>query len=86
MNFDEIRLISHKSVGTKRFGYWIQFRDQSNSPFRYGKKARSRIIKFVEQSFGPIGQRWQYQRLGDCEYILKLNSEVDFLFLLLRFR
>jgi hypothetical protein len=84
MTFDDVKLIKHQRVSSKRFGYWVQFRDQSVQSA--GRKKKLSIIRFLESNLGPLGTRWQYQKLDQHDYILKLNNEHDFLMLLLRFR
>lgn len=86
MTFDDIKLIEYKSTGARRFGYWVHFRDRRPRHKASGKKGKLSIIKFVEQNIGPLGQRWQYQRYDQTEYILKLDTEHDLLLLLLRFQ
>jgi hypothetical protein len=86
MTFDDVKLIKHQFTGAKRFGYWVHFRDQRQSEKSNGRKGKLSIIRFVEDAFGPLGTRWQYQRFNTTEYILKLNSEQDLIMLILRFR
>ncbi len=83
MTFDDVKLIKHRSTGARRFGYWVQIRDRRHISESTGVKGRKKMLKFFEQSLGPLGEKWQYQRY-DSEYILKLNDERDLLFLLLR--
>lgn len=83
MTFDDVKLIKHKTTGARRFGYWVQLRDRRPIQESAGVKGRKKILGFFEQSLGPLGDKWQYQKY-DQEYIIKLNDERDLLFLLLR--
>lgn len=83
MTFDDVKLIKHKSTGAKRFGYWVQLRDRRPLSDSVGTRGRKKMLNFFEQSLGPLGGKWQYQKY-DQEYIIKLNDEKDLLFLLLR--
>lgn len=83
MTFEDIKILWHKSSGARRFGYYIAIRN--NTPKR-GQAARKTMIKFFEQSLGPMGDRWQYQKYSDTEYILKLDNDKDFLFFLLKIK
>jgi hypothetical protein len=84
MIFDDIKLIDHKSTGAKNFGYWITFRDTRKQIFQLGKRGRKDLISFFESKLGPLGDRWQYQKLHQNGFILKIKAEKDFLFLLLK--
>jgi hypothetical protein len=83
MNFDDVKLVNHRSTGARRFGYWVQIRDRRPVKDAAGVRGRKNILNFFSQSLGPLGGKWQYQKI-DTEYILKLNDERDLLFLLLR--
>lgn len=83
MTFDDVKILWHRSTGARGFGYWIFLRIHSS---KHGKALRKGIINFFEQGLGPIGQRWQYQKCSDQEYILKLDNEKDFLFFLLKLK
>lgn len=84
MDFNDIKLIKHSDTSARQFGYWIHFRDRRDKSTSSGRKGRRDLIKFVESKIGPIGSRWQYQKLEQNDYILKLNSQQDFLIFLLR--
>lgn len=84
MTFDDVKLVKHRSTGARRFGYWVQFRDRRPLAESCGIRGRKIMLKFFEQSLGPLGGKWQYQKHNQ-EYIIKLNDEKDLLFLLLRF-
>lgn len=83
MTFDDVKLIKHQSTGAKRFGYWVQLRDRRPQGQALGVKGRKTMLKFFEQSLGPLGDKWHYQK-DDQNYIIKLNDDRDLLFLLLR--
>jgi hypothetical protein len=84
MTYDDLKLISHRNTGAKRFGYWIYFRDRRKHSETQGIKGRKEIITFFESRLGEIGQRWQYQKVDQNGIFLKINDERDFLFLLLK--
>ncbi len=83
MTFEDIKILWHRSTGAQRFGYWIMLRNHSP---KKGQAARKAIIAFFQAGLGPMGERWQYQKCNDSEYILKLNDERDFLFFLLKIK
>jgi hypothetical protein len=85
MTFDDVKLLKYTSTGAKRFGFWIHFRDQRPVTESNGIRGRKKILEFFEERLGPLGEKWNYQKI-DKEYILKLNSDRDLLFLLLRLR
>lgn len=85
MTFDDVKLLKYTSTGAKRFGFWIHFRDRRPVAESNGIRGKKKILKFFEERLGPLGEKWNYQKI-DKEYILKLNSERDLLFLLLRLR
>ena len=85
MTFDDVKLLKYKSTGARRFGFWVHFRDRRPVSESNGVRGRKKILKFFEESLGPLGEKWNYQKT-DGEYIVKLNDERDLLFLLLRLR
>jgi hypothetical protein len=85
MTFDDVKLLKYKSTGARRFGFWVHFRDRRPVSESNGTRGRKKMLQFFEESLGPLGKKWNYQRT-DREYILKLNDEKDLLFLLLRLK
>jgi hypothetical protein len=83
MTFDDIKILWHRSTGAQRFGYWIMLRSHNS---KRGQAARKAIIAFFQAGLGPMGDRWQYQKCDESDYILKLNDERDFLFFLLKIK
>ena len=83
MTFDDVKLIKHQSTGAKRFGHWVELRDRRPHGQALGIRGRKTMLRFFEQSLGPLGQKWHYRK-DDQNYILKLNDDRDLLFLLLR--
>lgn len=83
MTFNDIKILWHKSTSAKKYGFWICIRNYS--PKR-GQAQRKTMINFFEQGLGPINAKWQYQKISDGDYILKLDNEKDFLFFLLRLK
>lgn len=87
MTKDDIRLIKYVSGVGKRYGHWVQLMDLRPDNQRLGKSGRRNFIKFLETLYGPIGDRWHYQKwCGGYYVILKFNEEQDLLFFLLRFK
>jgi hypothetical protein len=82
MTFSDLKIGWHKDTGAQRFGYWISF--IYNGP-KQGKAARKSLIHFFEQTLGPMGVRWQYQK-HNYQFILKLDSDKDFLLFLLKLK
>lgn len=80
MKLNEFRIVSYKNVGTRKFGFWVLIRDRGKLE---GKAARRSLIKFIEASLGPLGNRWQYEK-NQREIILKFNDERDLLIFLLK--
>lgn len=83
MTFNDIKILWHRSTDAQRFGYWIMLRNHSS---KQGRAARKEIIAFFQAGLGPMGDRWQYQKCAESDYILKLNDERDFLFFLLKIK
>jgi len=83
MTFDDIKIVGHKQTTAQRFGHWIFIRIHSS---KKGQALRKTVIKFFELGLGQMGDRWQYQKCTDSDYILKLNDEKDFLFFLLKIK
>lgn len=65
----------------KHFGFWIFIKPSR----RIDRVSKKNFIRTIEKTLGPIGVKWQYQA-SDDRYILKLNSEQDAVFFLLKFR
>jgi hypothetical protein len=80
MNHGDVKIVWHKKVGCRRFGYWIGLRDDRRLSVRQRKRSS---IKIIESVLGPLGLKWQYQ-LADDKIILKLDDERDFLFFILK--
>jgi hypothetical protein len=79
MNFESIKLIWKKDLGTNRFSNWIYIRILTNV-------RKKELVKFLETNLGPLGEKWQYQILSGSELILKLNDDRDLLFFLLKLK
>lgn len=84
MTFDDIKLVSHKDTGAKRFGYWVYFRDRRKQTDQLGQRGRKDLINFFESKLGVLGHRWHYQLADSNGIIIKINEEKDFLFFLLK--
>lgn len=81
MTLDDIKIISYNRTSAKRFGYWVRIRDYRSIN---GKPARKSLIKFLEHSLGPLGNRWHYSRYENGIYEIKFDDERDLLFFLLK--
>lgn len=82
MNWNEFKLIKTTDVNSKRFSFWITFRNRSDLN---KKTQRKNLIKYLTECLGPIGSRWEYSHAYDNIFILKLDNEKDFLLVLLKF-
>lgn len=82
MNWKEFKLIKTNNVNSKRFSFWITFRNRSDLN---KKQQRKNLIKYLTECLGPLGNRWEYSHVYDNIFILKLNNEKDFLLVLLKF-
>jgi hypothetical protein len=81
---EKIRIERYVNTKSKKYGFWIFM--GSPSIALTTKKEKREFIKFVENNIGPIGFKWQYQALDFGRFILKLNSESDAVFFLLKFK
>jgi hypothetical protein len=81
MNLDDIKIIAYNHTSARRFGYWVRIRDYRSVT---GKKAKKSLVKFLEDSLGPLGQRWQYTRYENGMYEIKFDNEHDLLIFLLK--
>lgn len=81
MTLDDIKIISYNQTTAKRFGYWVRIRDYR--PVK-GRSARQSLIRFLESSLGPLGEKWQYTRYENGMYEIKFNDERDLLIFLLK--
>ncbi len=81
MTLDDIKMINYNRTTAKRFGYWVRIKDYSKLE---GRAARISLIKFLESSLGPLGERWQYTKYGSGMYEIKFNHEHDLLIFLLK--
>lgn len=68
-------------AGTKKFGFWVFIKPTK----MIDKVNKKKFVKTIEQTLGPIGLNWQYQ-IADERYVLKLNSEKDAVFFMLKFK
>jgi hypothetical protein len=81
MKLEDIKILNYKHTGAKKFGYWVNIRDYRKVN---GNFARKTFINFLQQTLGPLGVRWQYQRYSHGEYVIKFNDEKDLLIFLLK--
>lgn len=81
MTLDDIKIIAYNQTSARRFGYWVRIRDYRQVS---GKYARKTFIKFLEQSIGPLGERWNYTRYENGMYEIKFDDERDLLIFLLK--
>jgi hypothetical protein len=81
---EKIRVERYVDTGSKKYRFWIFMGSPSIASVT--KKEKREFIKFAENNLGPIGDKWQYQRLDFGKFILKLNSEMDAVFFLLKFK
>lgn len=86
MTFDDVRLIKYQRTNAQRFGFWVHFRDQRPNHQAIGIAGKKSVVKFITLSLGPLGGKWQYQRFNQVDYIIKMDNEVDLLFLIMRLK
>jgi len=76
----KVTAIKNCDVNTKRFRYWVVF----ITDLTLNKKQNTKKIReFITELLGPENIRWQLQGAGD-QYILKLQEQKDYTFLLLK--
>ena len=86
MNQEDIRVIKYIDLDTKRFQFWLTLFDCRSGNQTSGKKGKRTLIKYLESLFGPLGQRWHFQRQTEQIYTVKLDQEKDLLIFLLKFK
>lgn len=84
MSAESIRVEKFIKTNCKRYRYWLIFRKPCNSLTT--KQDRKTFIDFIQNILGPIGNKWQYQKQDFGNFILKIDSEQDALFLLLKYK
>lgn len=83
MNQNDIKLIKFGNTGTRRFGYWIHFRDRRKLE---GRRARKDLIEFFSSCFGNLGTGWQYAKYSSDEYVIKVEDEKCLMIFLLKLK
>lgn len=83
---DDIRVIRYHRGISNRFGHWAFFQDKRPTSDTVGTRGRKNLIRYLESVFGPIGVKWNYQKIDHVRYILKLNDEKDLLIFLLKYK
>lgn len=78
--FEFKRYLQTKS---QKFSHWFELHSKPNLS---QKKQRKYFISNIESQFGPIGDSWQYELYDSDKFFLKLNSEKDAVFLLLKLK
>lgn len=81
MKLEDIKIVNYRHTGARRFGYWVNIRDYRKVD---GVYARKTFVKFLENTLGPLGLKWQYQRYDQGNYVIKFNDEKDLLIFLLK--
>lgn len=84
MNDNKIYVEKYFNTEYKQYGFWIfmSYPDIGTT----ANKEKRKFIKFIESNLGPVGTKWQYHKLNFGKFILKLNSESDAVFFLLKFK
>jgi hypothetical protein len=78
----DYKVVRYHSTKAKKYSFWLTV-----SSIEYcDRVARKTFIDFVENNLGPIGNRWQYQKISSTRFILKLCEEQDALLFLLKFK
>ena len=78
----DYRVVRYHSTKAKKYSFWLTV----SSIEHCDRVARKTFIDFVENNLGPIGNRWQYQKISSTRFILKLCEEQDALLFLLKFK
>lgn len=86
MNQEDIRVVKYLDLKTKRFQYWLTLFDCRGGDYSSGKKGKRTLIKYIESLFGPLGQKWHFERIGEHVYTIKIDQERDLLIFLLKFK
>jgi hypothetical protein len=81
MTLEDIKIVSYNRTTAKRFGYWVRIKDYRRLN---GRMARLGLIRFLESTIGPLGERWQYTKYSSDLYEIKFNDEHDLLIFLLK--
>jgi len=81
---ENYKIISYQNVGSKRFGHWALIKDYRTPAATLGKQGRLNFIRTMEQSFGKLGIKWQYQKNNSNTFFIKFDSEKDLLLLMLK--
>jgi hypothetical protein len=78
--FEFKRYLQTKS---QKFSHWFELHTKLNCS---QKKQRKDFISKIESQFGPMGNSWQYELHDSDKFFLKLDSEKDAVFLLLKLK
>jgi hypothetical protein len=78
----DYRVVRYHSTKAKKYSFWLTLSSQQYTD----RIARKTFIDFVENNLGPLGDRWQYQKVSPTRFILKLSGEQDALLFLLKFK
>lgn len=81
---ENYKIVSYQNVGSKRFGYWALIKDYRTPAATLGRLGRLNFIQTIEQSFGKLGNKWQYQKNNGNTFFIKFDNEKDLLLLLLK--
>lgn len=72
------------NVESRRFSFWITFKDLRSSQRQHGKKARKELIKFWTQILGTLGEKWEYSVYSNS-FVIKVNNSHDITLMLLKY-
>lgn len=86
MTQDDIRVIRYHRDISRRFGHWVFFQDKRSTRDTIGARGRKNLIRYLESVFGPIGAKWNYEKIDQVIYILKLDDEKDLVIFLLKYK
>jgi hypothetical protein len=81
----DFKFIRYMNVGSRRFSFWVTFRDLRSSRRQSGQKAKKELIRFWSEILGTLGDRWEYSSYSDNSFIIKLNSAQDVTMMLLKY-
>jgi hypothetical protein len=86
LNNPYIETIKYSNFPGRRFTHWITFRaDEVAGPTNASKRKKRRLmIDWINQQFGPEGERWVLST-NFYPYVIRFSQSKDSLFWLLKF-
>lgn len=73
------------NVGSRRFSFWVTFKDLRSHQRQSGRRAKKELISFWSGILGTLGERWEYSSYSNNLFVIKLNSSQDVTMMLLKY-